>query len=342
MSTVKHGKFNVNSLDGRVKRNRFYLKDGSNIFRVLPPFGSLADQGSIAKYWIVYWLKDSAGKSKPVPSIFLQDKNKRVLQDDPVKNKISSLDAKLKSMIEQNQPQPIIDALAASLKNLYADKAYYLNVMNTAGEIGVLKLRYTAFQSLKQQLAKLSKDGIDAINVGVGVYFDFQRLKDDQGRTSYKVDLHMKTYKNPTTGKMVTEIVEAPIDEEVLRRMETEAFDLNNLFRVLTPEEQALAATLDPSVIDRLFARPEQAEENGDEALDDEEATVTSVVSKTVNSRTEDSDVSAYNQPYMNPAVSSKAQTVTITGPALPSNAVKTEADLQNLVGQFLRGRLNT
>lgn len=265
METQKHGKFNSRNLDSYTKKNRFYLQNGSNIYRLLPPYGSLAQRGAIAQYWAVYWLTASNDKKKPVPSIRQLGKDKKVIVADPLFDKIDALQKSLAAQKASGTTNvAILEALEAKLQNLNLDKAYYVNVINPAGEIGVLKLRYTAWQGLKERLRELEKDGIDAVNVGSGVYFDFKKLQDDKGKTVYTVDLHKKTFKN-AAGKLQVDIVEAVIDETVLGRMSKEAFDLTTLFRTLTPQEQALAATLDPAVLDRLFARAETVEEATEE-----------------------------------------------------------------------------
>lgn len=258
MSEVKYGKYSAGNLDGRPKKNYFKVKEGSNIFRVLPPFGSLAEQGVIAKYWAAYWLPFSSGKKRAISSILQMGRDKRIIQDDPLYQKIETLKKSLESMKKDGTQNPaIIEALDKRVYELQVDKAYYLNAISPSGEIGLLKIKYTAFQALKERLRQLEKDGIDPINMGTGVYFDFKKAKDDHGKTVYGVDIHTKTFKSPATGKLTTELVEAVIDETTLKRMEKEAFDLTTLYKILTPEEQAAVATLDPKVMDRIFARPE-------------------------------------------------------------------------------------
>jgi len=273
------GTYNPRSLDGFVKKNRFYLKDGSNVYRVLPPFKTLRDQGIIAKYWAVYWLptskkaKDGKSINRPVPTILQMGRDKQIIQRDPITEKIEALRKSLDAMKENggSQPEAVVKALEERLKTLNLDKGYYLNVITPTGDIGVLKIKYTAFQALKERLKQLEKDGIDPINVGTGVFFDFKRGMDDKGKTVYTVDIHQRTFKNPQTGRIVTEMVEAPIDQNTLDQMEKSAFDLSELYKVLSPDEQAMAATLDPAVIDRLFARPEKVDEDAGVSYEDED-----------------------------------------------------------------------
>lgn len=242
-------------------------------------------------------------------------------------------------MKAQGQDGAIIEALEKTVQSLRPDKAYHINVITPANEIGVLKLRYTAFQRLKEKLTALSKDGIDAINVGTGVYFDFKKLKDDQNKTNYTVDVHMKTLKNQETGKLTAEIVEAVIDASVLERMETEASDLGTLFKVFSPEEQALAATLDVNVIDRLFARPDAAIVDEGEPDDGEEETQ-ATAAQAATSALANQAIAGVNAQAA-PLVANTVQAPVVNPTAAPkvnaAPAVASPQDLTDVVGRFLR-----
>jgi len=71
----KHGTYGgASSLGGgNFNNNTKFLKEGSNLYRILPPFGSLSGdektKGQIAKYWAVTWVPGSDGRRRPVVSI---------------------------------------------------------------------------------------------------------------------------------------------------------------------------------------------------------------------------------------------------------------------------------
>ena len=264
----QHGTFSVSSLRGGFERKkRFYLQDGSNPYRVLPPFGSLSVKNIMAKYWEVTWVEGSDKKKRPVVSVLKTKSNgkgkpKTILQRDPLLDKLAALQDSLTAMEQAGGQDAIVAALKEKLWNMRLDKAFYVNAISPSGEIGVLKLRYTAFQNLKTRLEELEKTGVDAINVGPqnGIVFDFKKTKDDKGKTVYPVDIMMSTYRDPNTNKLISEMQQLPIDAQVLARMDKEASDLGTLFKIVTPEEVALIATLDPKMVDRVFARPDAVE----------------------------------------------------------------------------------
>lgn len=259
----KFGTFSTKSQKGGggfQRKKRFNLEEGSNLYRILPPFGTLAEVGKIAQYWSVTWVPGSDGKVRPVPSI-KRKKNNQVIQNDPLEDKVEALKKNLDVLVKNGESKEVVDKIAEKVRQLSPDKGYYLNVLTPGGEMGVLKIRYTAYQSLLSKLEELEREGVDPINTGIGngLFFDFKKTKDERGRVVYSVDIGKKTYKDPS-GRLISEYLQSEIDDNTLKRMEKESEDLTKLYRVLDAEEVALIATLDGKTIDRVFQRPQQNE----------------------------------------------------------------------------------
>jgi len=216
------------------------------------------------------------------------------------------------------------------------DKAYYVNVISPSGEIGVLKLRFTAFQNLKTRLDELDKEGIDPINLGDGIVFDFKKMKDDKNKTIYPVDVATKTYRDQSTNKFVNEMQTYKIDENTLKRMESEASDLSTLYQVKTAEEVALVATLDPKMVDRVFARPVETEE--EEVYDDEIQTEVGIKP----AQTQTTVQAVQNLTPSQQVVNAQPVTVALTTATPPPQqqtqlvATPSTADTQSIVDRFL------
>lgn len=270
------GKYSANKLDARPKKNSYYLKDGSNIYRILPPFGSVASVGAIAKFWSIYWVPATKGK-RPVPSLLRVGKDKAVIQACPLDEKVKELRRTLEAGIAAGKSDLELNPLRNKIEAYRVNKSFWLNVITTTGEIGRLGIPYNVYQTLKAKLKELEKQGFDPINAGPenGLFLDFKKSKDDSGRKNvYAVDVHTHFSKDPQTGRMVGSYVSAPIDEKILERMNNEAYDLGTMFKELTMEEQKAVATLDPTMVDRIFARGEEvtAGEEGSEDGGEEES----------------------------------------------------------------------
>lgn len=334
----KVGTFNIDTLETKryAKKNRYYLKDGSNHFRVLPPFNS----DVIAKFWESIWLPSTqvskAGKviNKPISTIQRKNQDGQVTQRDPLLDKIAALQGQLVELQKDpNQNKEILTALEDRLKALRTDRSYYLNVLTPDNQIGLLQIKSTAFKDLKRQIKKLKdEEGIDAINSGAGngVYFDFQKLRDENNKVTYQVGVVMTTKRDPVTNKPVKEYKDGTIDETILKRMETEAFDLNTLYKVPTFEEMSLLATLDPVMVDRLFARPEEVEDG-----DDGDMTMSSLQQA---SGAETVNTTAVVQPAAQPATKQSVnQLGTATASTSTANSQAPSTNSKNLVQNWLK-----
>jgi hypothetical protein len=283
MSKFQIGSFDPNATStSYTKKKRFDLKTGSNLYRVLP---SISFDGSkpLNNPWVFHqliWLKGKENKY-PVVCIRETDKDRKVTVSCPIFDKIEFLKKQLEAMQKNpdtaNSPQT--KKMAERLKEFNIDKAYYLNVVNKAGEIGILKIRYTALQDLKATIKALNNEGINAVGTGPndGVFLDFKKIQDDAGRVSYKVDAAKITVKNPQTGRPSLEYDWSPLTTEVINRMETEAADLGKLYRKLELDKLERLASLDPDTIDSVIqeARSVSRDEAADamDEVDDVEET---------------------------------------------------------------------
>lgn len=254
------------------RRKTFYLKDGSNLYRVLPPAKSLADKNKIAQYWSVLWLTDSRGKKRPVASIFRKNKDV-ILQYDPLLTRMEEMQKQLSAAIAANENPATVLALKENLKRIRNNKFYALNVLDASGALGVLEIPYTSYQNLDTRIRELQTNGMDAIGIGPdkGIFFDFKKLKDEKGRTVYPVDPAVRTGKD-ASGQFVMNYIRLALSEEEAGRIGEQVEDLTKLYRELTVEQQTALATMDQRVFDAVFARPvNQAVEEEQEAPAEED-----------------------------------------------------------------------
>lgn len=331
----KVGTYDPNAVNGNKSfKKRKYFKieqDKSNIYRVLPPYGS----AGIAVYYQVFWVTGTGGKNRPVQTLLKKSKDRGIIQRCPLFDKVEALKLQLAAISnDPNYDQNIVKAKKDQVDRLRLQGGYYLNAMDQAGDIGLLRVPYTAFQSLKKKLDVLKTEGVDPINPGAqnGVFFDFKRYKDEKGKTIYEVEISQKTRRDEN-GRMIKEYNWAPIDETVLKRMETEASELGSLYKTLTVEEMTRIATLDPAQIDAVFANPEQSEDDEYDAGDFEEAPA--VQTAPTQSATTSPQMAATPA---RTAPTNTAQTVT-TPLANNTAAMKVNQQLSNddLVNQFLK-----
>lgn len=236
-----------------------------NVYRILPPFKTLAEQGRWAQYEAVVWgFKGTNGKQKPFKSIQRKGRNGMLEQDDPAVTWITSLNNQRQERLEEYKKEgmPLKTALAkvenlTELTSQYrVDKFFSVNVMRQDGAIGKLKLKIKAKQNLDLLFKRLmEEEGINPIDPSEGVWVDFRR--NGEGRdTSYSCEV---VYDVITEGnRKLKAIKAAPLSEKDLARMKDEAFDLPFSYREIEYEDikRMVDSGGDPAVVDSVFGSP--------------------------------------------------------------------------------------
>lgn len=242
---------------------RFYLKDGSNMYRVLPPVKSLQEKNKIAQYWSMFWLTDTQNRKRPVASILRKQKD-QILQDDPVLTRLEQMQVELNNAVASNAPPVTIQILKENLKRILHKKFYAVNALSPSGELGVLELPYTSYQNFENRQRELWTQGIDAVGIGPdkGVFFDFKKLKDERGRTVYPVDVATKTTKD-ALGNFVVTYIRSPLSPEEASSLAERAEDLTTLFTEHSYEAMQALATLSQQAFDAVFQRSKPSEDEG-------------------------------------------------------------------------------
>lgn len=268
---MSFGSYDPNKQSTRQNRGKkFYLKDGSNLYRVLPPAKSLKDKNKIAQFVSVIWLTDTKNKKRPVASI-LRTQNKQIVQSDPLLNRLEEMKAALSQALANNENPTVVTTLKENLKRIRHNKGYAMNVISAGGEVGVLEIPYTAYQGLENRIRELNAKGIDAIGIGSdkGLFFDFKKLKDERGKTVYTVDTATKTVKD-ATGNFGIQYIRAPLTVEEATTIGEQVEDLTKLYRELSIQEMEALATLDQRVFDAIFAKATPAQEEAEGPVDDD------------------------------------------------------------------------
>jgi hypothetical protein len=251
--------------------NRWRIdKPGSHIYRILPPCGLLAQLGRWSFYESIHWgFRASNGKQRPFRCIQRKDgKSKMIVQECPACTQIAArkleFDAKEKHLISSGKsPEEIKEILtpfATWFREFNNEKFHSLNALKPDLQIGNLKIKIRQKQALDLEVKELrERHQINPVNVKGGVWFDFQRL--GLGRdTTYPV----KVVKEEVViqGRKLESIKEAPLTDEVLKRMEKEASELSTAYKDLTYEQVKMLVNSngDPEVVDSVFGTPRVAD----------------------------------------------------------------------------------
>jgi len=258
---------------GGTQRKYFKLKEGDQAFRILPPLGDLADSGRWSVFYNVhYGYKTTDGKQKPFVSPEVKNrKNGMIEVADAAKERIETLKAELEKAKKSGNKAAVdlLNVLVGPTGMYNLDNNHYLNVLDSQGNIGVLKLRHKAKLALEAQIKNLHAQSVDPLSVEDGRFFVFNRT--GMGRdTTFAVSILKEKLNVPGVGSVERDVVHK-LDNDTLNRLETEAAQLDKLFKRLTSEE--VKSVVDSSelktgtspYLDKIFNKSNVSEDTTDD-----------------------------------------------------------------------------
>jgi hypothetical protein len=240
--------------EGSSKKNRFKIKDGNNVYRILPPMGSLAKKGKWSQYFSVVWgYKNADGKNRPFADCRVVNFNTKMvevesdafLKSQKIKAAFEDLKARLKA---GEKVDPEVLKKTEELKDRYnIENKHYVNVVNLQGEIGLLKLGARAKKLLEGEIKKLTAKGVDPLSLENGRFFNIFR----EGK-SFDTVYQVTEYKE--TVMMNGQEVDVPkvhkMDDAFISRLKAEAFDLGTLYKMATADQvKAIVDGADPDLV---------------------------------------------------------------------------------------------
>lgn len=270
MSTGKI-KINLDSLKTRREWKRHKVKDGHNVFRILPPFGESSNGYPYRKWQIIWGLIDpESGRARPFASSMTSEKKCPVTEYvAQLKKKSETLKGQLAAsgMSEEDQKERL-SSLQKLISDLSPKTVYIYNAADKAGEVGLLELKSTAQKKMKAEMTSyiqtynqdptsLNSDDSDS-----GVWFDITRT--GMGRdTEYDVEILKIKSKGPT-GKITFEDDRSPLADSVVENYDNLAYDLGAVYQVKSYDD--LAEILEANMLSLIEACPD-ADLNADGLL---------------------------------------------------------------------------
>lgn len=254
--------FGESKIGGYTQRKRYKLKDGDNIYRILPAMGDLAEDGVWSVYYnVVFGFKTLEGKHRPFQSPQVSKstgKGKDRVTTIEVHCAATDFINKLKDEMEAAKKAGNHQK-AAQLAKIVGDyptmgvyslnNDHYLNVVDRQGNIGQLELGHKAKTALNAEITRLRKDeGYDPLSPTTGRFLNIRR--DGAGRdTAVKVTVVKEKLNLEGVGPVEKDIVHV-IDDAFAARLLTknkngkwiykEAADLTKLFKYPTAAEVEL------------------------------------------------------------------------------------------------------
>jgi hypothetical protein len=237
-------KINLDALKSRRDWTRHKVKDGHNIFRILPPFGEACNGYPFRKWMIVWGLVDPAsGRMRPFASSMTSEKRCPVSEFvGELKKRAEVIRAKMQSNGSSDDDiKGRLSGLNELISNLSLKTVYVYNAVDKSGTVGLLELKSTAHKKMKTEMNQYIQDyNQDPTSLGSadddsGVWFDVTRQ--GMGRdTEYDVKKCQTKVKTPT-GKFTFEDDRSPLPENVVENFNTLAYDLLSIYQIKTFDE---------------------------------------------------------------------------------------------------------
>lgn len=252
-------KINLDSLKTRREWKRHKVKDGANVFRILPPFGESSNGYPYRKWQIIWGLTDpESGRMRPFASSMTSEKKCPVTEYvQALKKKAESLKSQLAAAgVSEEDQKTRLGALNKLISDLNPKTVYIYNAADKSGEVGLLEIKSTAQKKMKAEMAQYIQDynqdptSLNSEDTDSGVWFNITRQ--GLGRdTEYDVKKMQIKSKNPTSGKISFEDDRSPLPDAVVENYANLAYDLSAVYQVKTYDQLAeiLAANM-PAIVE--------------------------------------------------------------------------------------------
>ncbi len=256
-------KINLDSLKTRREWKRHKVKDGSNVFRILPPFGESSNGYPYRKWQIIWGLIDpESGRARPFASSMTSEKKCPVTEYvQALKKKAETLKSQLAAAgLSEEDQKTRLGALNKLISDLNPKTVYIYNAADKSGDVGLLEIKSTAQKKMKAEMAQYIQDynqdptSLNSEDTDSGVWFNITRQ--GLGRdTEYDVKKMQIKSKNPATGKISFEDDRSPLPDAVVENYNNLAYDLSAVYQVKTYEQ--LSEILEANMASLIEACPD-------------------------------------------------------------------------------------
>lgn len=244
MTPTNKIKINLDSLKARREWKRHKVKEGHNVFRVLPPFGDNSNGYAYRKWQIIWGLTDpDSGRMRPFASSMTSEKKCPVTEyTQTLKKKLETLRTQLQASGEsEDSIKERLSSLSKLITDLSPKTVYVYNAIDKSGEVGLLELKSTAHKKMKAEMVQYIQDynqdptSLNSDELDSGVWFDV--IRTGEGRdTEYDVKKYQNKVKK-AAGGFSFEDDRSPLPDSVVENYENMAYDLSSVYQIKTYDE---------------------------------------------------------------------------------------------------------
>jgi uncharacterized protein YpmS len=252
-------KINLDSLKSRREWKRHKVKDGHNLFRILPPFGESSNGYPYRKWQIIWGLVDpESGRARPFASSLTTEKRCPVVElVADLKKRADNMKALLQaSGSDEDTIKARLEGLNKLISDLTPKTVYVYNAADKSGDVGLLELKSTAHKKMKTEMNQYIQDynqdptSLNSADDDSGVWFDVTRQ--GLGRdTEYDVTKCQTKVKNGNSISFVDD--RSPLPDSVVENYDNLAYDLSSVYQVKSYDELSEVLNYNlPNIIDAI------------------------------------------------------------------------------------------
>lgn len=247
-------KINLDSLKSRREWKRHKVKDGHNVFRLLPPFGESSNGYPYRKWQIIWGLTDpESGRARPFASSMTSEKRCPVTEYvAQLKTKADTLESQFKAAgASEDDIRVRLKDLRDLIGNMSPKTVYIYNAADKSGEVGLLELKSTAHKKVKDIMNQYINDynqdptSLNSAEDDSGVWIDVTRTG-----LGFKTEYDAKkcqTKQKTASGGVSFVDDRSPLPAAVVENYDNLAYDLGSVYQLKSYEqlEDILAANMD-------------------------------------------------------------------------------------------------
>lgn len=240
------------------KKRVFYkLKDGKQVYRILPPLGNQAATGVWSVYHSVHFgYKNSKDQLRTFLSPLVQDrKTKMTTVPDAALDRLNQLKAAYEQAKIDKDTAKIetLGKLVGNMGRFNLEKQHHMNVIDKNGVPGVLKMGHKAKLVLDLLIKELAAKGIDPRSPDNGRFLEFTR-----SGTSFDTTVSIAVLRNDNDAQVTHTITENLYNTLVSKNADgtfrhLAAADLNKIYRTVTAEQVARIVKEGAKAVDEIF-----------------------------------------------------------------------------------------
>jgi len=247
-------KLNMDSLRPKKEWKRHKVQDGSNIFRLLPPFGPEANGYPYRKWNVIWGLTDpSTGRKRPFASPITYEGKCPIYEYlELLKVKVEAMKAEFASQgMTEEMIKERLKATNYFISQLRPKVIYAYNACDKSGVVGILELKSTAHKKILELMGKYITDynqdptSLNSAMDDSGVWFNITR-KGQGLQTEYGAEKNQSMIKDPNTGAISYQDDRSALPENVIKDYENLGYDLTGIYQKKSYDEmkQILIANL--------------------------------------------------------------------------------------------------